>query len=72
MFFIQLLFFILSLILTLLFFLYGFNHYYLLIAARKYKAPPLPEFSAARPAVCIHYKVHIVDARSAADPGNGW
>jgi len=58
MFFIQLLFFILSLILTMLFFLYGFNHYYLLNAARKYRAPVLPEFSTARPAVCIHLPIY--------------
>ena len=58
MFFIQLLFFILSVILTFLFFLYGFNHYYLLNAARKYKAPVLPELSTARPTVCVHLPIY--------------
>ena len=58
MFFIQLLFFILSVILTLLFFLYGFNHYYLLNAARKYRTPVLPELSTARPAVCVHLPIY--------------
>ena len=55
---IQVLFLILSLILTLLFFLYGFNYYYLLNAARKYRTPVLPELSAARPAVCIHLPIY--------------
>src|SRR5512140_2538206 len=58
MFFIQFLFFILSLFLTLLFFLYGFNHYYLLSAARKYKAPPLPEQSTFRPAVSVQLPIY--------------
>lgn len=58
MFVIQLLFFILSLILTLLFFLYGFNHYFLLNAARKYKSPTLPEPGEQRPAVCIHLPIY--------------
>ncbi len=56
--YLQALFFILSLILTLLFFLYGFNHYYLLNSARKYKAPALPEFSNPRPTVCIQLPVY--------------
>ena len=38
--FIQSLFFALTLILTLLFFLYGFNHYYLINAARNYRPRP--------------------------------
>ena len=48
-----------SLILTLLFFLYGFNHYYLLIAARRYKSPNLlPDPSGFRPRVAIHLPVY--------------
>jgi cellulose synthase/poly-beta-1,6-N-acetylglucosamine synthase-like glycosyltransferase len=56
--FIEVLFFIFSLILTLLFFLYGFNHYYLLNAARKYKTPPLPDHSLGRPTVSIQLPVY--------------
>ena len=55
---IQTLFFALSLILSLLFFLYGFNHYYLLNASRRYRTPPLPELPQARPAVSIQLPVY--------------
>ena len=48
-----------SLCLSLLFFLYGFNHYYLLNAARKYKSPSLAEDIAdLRPSVSIHLPVY--------------
>jgi cellulose synthase/poly-beta-1,6-N-acetylglucosamine synthase-like glycosyltransferase len=48
-----------SLTLTLLFFLYGFNHYYLLIEARKYKSPNLPpDTPGSRPRVAIHLPVY--------------
>ncbi len=48
-----------SLILTLLFFLYGFNLYYLLIVARKYKSLPLPQIPfEKRPQVAIHLPVY--------------
>ncbi len=56
--FIQVLFFILSVILTLLFFLYGFNHYYLLISARKYKCPALPDLPSIRPTVSVQLPVY--------------
>ena len=56
--FIQALFFILSILLTLLFLLYGFNHYYLLNAARKYKSPPLPDNPSFRPSVAIQLPVY--------------
>ena len=56
--YLQALFFILSLILTLLFFLYGFNHYYLLNSARRYKTPVLPEISLVRPTVSIQLPVY--------------
>ena len=48
----------LSLIFTLLFFLYGFNHYYLINAARYYKSPSLPDQCLARPGVSIHLPVY--------------
>ena len=48
-----------SSILTLLFFLYGFNHYYLLIAARRYKSPVLlQDPSGCRARVAIHLPVY--------------
>lgn len=48
-----------SLTLTLLFFLYGFNHYYLLITALRYKSPNLPpDPSGYRPRVAIHLPVY--------------
>jgi cellulose synthase/poly-beta-1,6-N-acetylglucosamine synthase-like glycosyltransferase len=56
--FIQVLFFTLSLILTLLFFLYGFNLYYLLNAARRYRPPALPEQSMVRPVVSIQLPIY--------------
>jgi cellulose synthase/poly-beta-1,6-N-acetylglucosamine synthase-like glycosyltransferase len=55
---IRFLFFTLSLILTLLFFLYGFNHYYLLNAARSYQTPSLPENSLFRPAVSVQLPLY--------------
>src|SRR5512136_2187819 len=56
--FIQSLFFIFSLILTLLFFVYGFNYYYLLLAARRYHSPAMPERSMTRPAVSIQLPIY--------------
>jgi cellulose synthase/poly-beta-1,6-N-acetylglucosamine synthase-like glycosyltransferase len=55
---IQILFTAVSLILTLLFFLYGFNHYFLLNAARRYQTPALPEHSTFQPAVSVHLPVY--------------
>ena len=54
---IQSIFFILSLILTLLFFAYGFNHYYLLSQARHYKLPILIKSPDAHPSVSIHLPI---------------
>jgi cellulose synthase/poly-beta-1,6-N-acetylglucosamine synthase-like glycosyltransferase len=54
----QVLIFPLSMALTLLFFLYGFNHYYLLSTIRKYKKPLLPESSAPRPKISIHLPIY--------------
>ena len=56
--FLQILFISLSMVLTLLFFLYGFNHYFLLFSARKYKAPVLDDSAQSRPAVCIHLPIY--------------
>jgi cellulose synthase/poly-beta-1,6-N-acetylglucosamine synthase-like glycosyltransferase len=47
-----------SLVVSLLFFLYGFNLYYLLSAARRYRPPELPETSGHRPTVAIHLPVY--------------
>src|SRR5512137_2417292 len=55
---IQLLIFALSLIVTLCFLLYGFNHYYLLSAARGYCPPSLPDETCFRPEVSIHIPVY--------------
>jgi len=54
----QVFFFIFSLILTLLFFVYGFNHYYLLNSARNYHPPELPGDPEERPEVAIHLPVY--------------
>ncbi len=52
-------FLLISIALTLLFFLYGFNHYYLLVAARRYRVPELPKDSKAhRPRVAVHLPVY--------------
>jgi cellulose synthase/poly-beta-1,6-N-acetylglucosamine synthase-like glycosyltransferase len=56
--FIQTLFFALSLILSFLFFLYGFNYYYLLNASRRYRTPPLPDHSQYLPAVSIQLPIY--------------
>jgi cellulose synthase/poly-beta-1,6-N-acetylglucosamine synthase-like glycosyltransferase len=55
---IQSIFFIFTLILTLLFFLYGFNHYFLLNAARRYVAPVLPKSTLELPSVAIHLPIY--------------
>jgi cellulose synthase/poly-beta-1,6-N-acetylglucosamine synthase-like glycosyltransferase len=56
--FIQSIFFFLSLVLTLLFFLYGFNHYFLLNAARHYVPPVLADSADDPPAVSIHLPIY--------------
>lgn len=50
--------FIFSLVLTLLFFLYGFNQYFLLFQAWRYKVPDPPKLPARRPTVAIHLPVY--------------
>ncbi len=56
--FMQVAFMSLSLLLTLLFFLYGFNHYYLLSAARWYRSPDVDDTPGHRPQVSIHLPVY--------------
>ena len=57
--FIQSIFLFASITLTLFFFLYGFNHYYLLNAARRYRVPGLrPDSAEQRPRVAIHLPVY--------------
>jgi len=56
--FIQTFIFALSLILSLLFFLYGFNYYYLLNASRRYRTPPLPDHSQYLQAVSIQLPIY--------------
>jgi cellulose synthase/poly-beta-1,6-N-acetylglucosamine synthase-like glycosyltransferase len=57
--FIQGLFLFLSLLLTFLFFMYGFNHYYLLSAIHRYRIPKLsPEAAGQRPPVSIHLPIY--------------
>jgi cellulose synthase/poly-beta-1,6-N-acetylglucosamine synthase-like glycosyltransferase len=47
-----------SLMVSLFFFLYGFNHYFLISATRKYKKPILPVISGNHPHVSIHLPVY--------------
>ena len=56
--FIQLLFFVLSVALTLFFFIYGFNHYYLLNASRRYVPPELPAAPENLPAVSVQLPIY--------------
>ncbi|HSB67503.1 MAG TPA: glycosyltransferase [Anaerolineales bacterium] len=57
--YIQTVFIALSFALTFLFFLYGFNHYYLLSAAYRYKTPGLPGGTMTdKPRVAIHLPVY--------------
>lgn len=56
---VQTVFLVFSVVLTLLFFIYGFNHYYLLSAARRYKSPLLPlDLMASLPRVAIHLPIY--------------
>jgi cellulose synthase/poly-beta-1,6-N-acetylglucosamine synthase-like glycosyltransferase len=56
--FLQIFFIGLSMVITLLFFIYGFNHYFLLYSTRRYKAPVRVENAHSRPAVSIHLPVY--------------
>jgi cellulose synthase/poly-beta-1,6-N-acetylglucosamine synthase-like glycosyltransferase len=55
--FLQVVFASLSLLLTVCFFLYGFNHYYLLGAARRYRSPALRDANG-RPRVSVQLPVY--------------
>lgn len=55
---VQVLFFVISVSLTLFFFIYGFNHYYLLTASRRYRPPKAKPLSNDRPSVCIHLPIY--------------
>jgi cellulose synthase/poly-beta-1,6-N-acetylglucosamine synthase-like glycosyltransferase len=55
---VQVFLFIFSLMITLLFFIYGFNHYFLLNASRAYRTPPLPDDDTYKPDVSIHLPVY--------------
>ncbi len=54
----HLVFLVLSLALTLLFFVYGFNLFYLLSAAALYRSPLLPRVRRETPAVALHLPVY--------------
>ena len=54
----ELVFIIPSLLLSLLFFLYGFNHYYLLYLARNYKIPEIGNSGGQIPEVSMHLPVY--------------
>jgi cellulose synthase/poly-beta-1,6-N-acetylglucosamine synthase-like glycosyltransferase len=54
----QAVFITISSILTACFFLYGFNQYYLLFAARRYKSPRIGDAAAERPRVSIHLPIY--------------
>ena len=56
--FIQIVFLSLSLILTFIFFLYGFNHYYLLFSSRKYRSPEPGNLPSEYPHVSIHLPIY--------------
>ena len=47
-----------SLVLTLLFFIYGFNHYYLISAASHYTPPILPDLPQDAPTVAVHLPIY--------------
>jgi cellulose synthase/poly-beta-1,6-N-acetylglucosamine synthase-like glycosyltransferase len=54
----RVLFLTLSFTVTFLFFLYGFNCYYLLAARRRYRSPAAAAANGSRPAVSVHLPVY--------------
>lgn len=59
MLYVQIVFLVLSLLLTFLFFIYGFNHYFLLSAIRRYRLPPLgQDVSEKRPLVSVQLPIY--------------
>ncbi len=51
-------FFVLSLLTTILFFTYGYNHYYLLLEAKRYREPKLKGTSNPRPRVSVQLPIY--------------
>ncbi len=51
-------FFVFSLLTTILFFMYGYNHYYLLFEARRYREPQLKNATDIRPRVSIQLPIY--------------
>ncbi len=59
MLYVQIIFLVLSLLLTFLFFMYGFNHYFLISVNRRYRVPELvPDAAEKRPRVAIHLPIY--------------
>ena len=59
MLYVQIVFLVLSLFLTFMFFVYGFNHYFLLSVLRRYHTPQLiPETTTKRPFVAVQLPVY--------------
>ncbi len=59
MLYVQIIFLVLSILLTFLFFIYGFNHYYLISAIHRYRTPKLqPSETDKRPYVSIQLPIY--------------
>ena len=59
MLYVQIVFLVLSLFLTFMFFVYGFNHYFLLSALRRYRTPQLlSEVTTQRPYIAVQLPVY--------------
>jgi cellulose synthase/poly-beta-1,6-N-acetylglucosamine synthase-like glycosyltransferase len=59
MLYVQIVFLVLSLLLTFMFFVYGFNHYFLLSVLRCYRTPQLlPSMASKRPLVAIQLPIY--------------
>ena len=59
MFYVQVLFLILSLVLTFMFFIYGFNQYFLLSVMHRYRSPELPSYlNGKHPCVAVHLPIY--------------
>jgi len=59
MLYVQILFLVLSLLLTFLFFIYGFNHYFLLSVIHRYRLPPISkDLLTKRPLVAVQLPIY--------------
>jgi cellulose synthase/poly-beta-1,6-N-acetylglucosamine synthase-like glycosyltransferase len=59
MLYVQIVFLVLSLLLTFMFFIYGFNHYFLLSVMHRYRTPKiLPDSTSQRPFVSIQLPIY--------------